>query len=224
MNSRSPEFSAKAVVFDMDGLMLNTEDLYDVVGSQLLARRGLTFSQYLKRAMMGRKATEAFAVLRAECGLTDSIDSLIIESDELMCHVLDSGDHLALMPGLSPLLELLEAKTIPKAVATSSSRQFAERVLGAFDLAQRFEFVLCGDDVRQGKPNPEIYLAAAARLAISPTEMIVLEDSVLGSRAAVAAGAFTVAVPSQQTLSGDFDHVHLVVTSLESADLTRLFG
>ncbi len=221
---RPPEISVKAVVFDMDGLMLNTEDLYDVVGSRLLARRGLLFSHDIKRSMMGRKATEAFEVLRTNCGLADSVDSLITESDELMRQLLDSGDHLAQMPGLGQLLAFLEAKRIPKAVATSSSRKFADRVLGNFNLTQRFEFVLCGDDVLQGKPNPEIYLTAAARLAISATEMLVLEDSVLGSQAAVAAGAFTVAVPSQPTLTGDFDHVQLVVTSLESAELTRLFG
>ena len=204
--------------------MLNTEDLYDLVCTRLLAQRGQSFSHDLKLAMMGRKAPEAIQLLRAACQLSESVEQLVAESDQLLREVLDAGSGSAQMPGLQTLLKLLEEKRIPKAIATSSSRHFAHRVLGTFDLVRRFEFVLCGDDVTHGKPHPEIYLAAAERLAVSPASLVVLEDSILGSQAAVSAGALAVAIPSQARRAGDFDHVHLVVPSLDAAELVDIFG
>jgi beta-phosphoglucomutase-like phosphatase (HAD superfamily) len=214
----------RAVVFDMDGLMLNTEDLYDLVSAQLLAKRGQTFTPDHKVAMMGRKAPDAMDILRTACELSESVEELIVETDVLMREILAVKDSLAQMPGLQSLLSLLEFKKIPKAIATSSSRVFAHGVLGRFDLIRRFEFVLCGDDVTHGKPHPEIYLKAAQRLGVPPAEMVVLEDSVLGSQAAVSAGAFAVAVPSQQRRPGDFDHVHMIVPSLDHRELIAVFG
>ena len=99
------------------------------------------------------------------------------------------------MPGLAELLDALEHGGIPKGIATSSGRRFTEHVLGRFDLAPRFQFILTGDDVSEGKPHPEVYLRAAANFGLSPANMMVLEDSQTGCRAAVAAGAFAVAVP-----------------------------
>ena len=81
------------------------------------------------------------------------------------------------------LLDFLERESIPKAVATSSSAQFAELALGCFELKPRFEIVLTSEDVSAGKPDPEIYLLASERFAIHPKEMLVLEDSVIGSMA-----------------------------------------
>jgi HAD superfamily hydrolase (TIGR01509 family) len=219
-----PAAAIQAAVFDMDGLMLNTEELYDVVGSRLLGRHGLEFTPELKRLMMGRKAGEAFASLRAACGLRDSVAELIAESDRLMAEVLDSTNRLAPMPGLFELLDRLDALGIRKAIATSSRAAFASRVLGTFQLPPRFEFILSGDDVQKGKPDPEVYLLAAVLLDLPPAAIVVLEDSVFGSLAGVAAGAYTVAVPSQPRGPGDFDQVHLVVDTLAAPELYALFS
>lgn len=212
----------QAVVFDMDGLMFNTEDLYDKVGQILLARRGHEFTRDLKLKMMGLPGTSAFEVLCREIGLDESIDALQEESDVIFRELLPSG--IKTLPGLEKLLTLLEQKRVPKAVATSSHRQFAERALGMFDLKPRFEFVLTADDVAQGKPHPEIYLTAAQRLHVQPAKMLVLEDSWNGSTAAVAAGAFTIAIPTIHSRELDFHHVSHVAEALDDEEILNLFA
>jgi HAD superfamily hydrolase (TIGR01509 family) len=211
----------RAVTFDMDGLMFNTEDLYDYVTNVVLARRGKAYTREQKLKMMGLPGPQAFAVLQAELSLEDSFPEFQSEIDEVFEEVLPT--RIEKMPGLDQLLNCLERRGIPKAVATSSHRAFAERALGKFNLIERFEFVLCGCDVTHGKPHPEIYLTAAERLNVDPENMLALEDSVNGSRAAVAAGAITIAVPTDHSRDQDFSHVCLVVDSLDDAAVLSLF-
>jgi HAD superfamily hydrolase (TIGR01509 family) len=215
----------QAVVFDMDGLMFNTEDLYDEVGEIMLQRRGLSFTLELKLEMMGLPGDKAFEVLKSRTGLTESVAQLRKETTEIFQDMIPS--RIEMMPGLESLLHRLEQTNVPKAVATSSHRQFATRALGAFDLEPRFEFVLTGDDVENGKPHPDVYLMATKRLQTSPAQTLVLEDSHVGSRAAVAAGAFVVAVPTKHSQALDFSHVNAVAKGLDDpliANLLEEFG
>ena len=210
-----------AVTFDMDGLMFNTEDLYDHVGSVLLARRGHQFTQELKLKTMGLPGPKSFEVLQLELGLTDTFESFQRDTDEIFAEILPTK--LQKMAGLDRLLDLLESQNIPKALATSSHREFAETALAKFDLQRRFEFLLTRDDVVHGKPHPDIYLAAAAKLNIQPRQMLALEDSVIGSTSAVAAGAYTIAIPTVHSQHQDFSHANCVARSLEDHLILRLF-
>ena len=108
----------QAVVFDLDGLMFNTEDLYDDVGEILLQRRGFHFSPELKRKMMGLPGPKSLQVMVDHHGLSDTPDRLQAESDEIFAGLLPQ--HVAPMPGLIELLDALEAAGIPKGIATSS--------------------------------------------------------------------------------------------------------
>ncbi len=211
----------KAVVFDMDGLMFNTEDLYDLVSHSLLARRGKTFTHELKMKIMGLPGSQAFQVLKDDCELDDSIEELDRELHSDFFRRLPQ--HIQMMPGLSALLDRLEALKIPKGVATSSERELAHQALGTFELQPRFEFILTSNDVTNGKPHPEVYELAASRFQIHPGEMLALEDSVIGSTAAAASGAFTIAVPGTHSINGDFSHVDHVVESLKSPTVLNLF-
>ena len=114
----------------MDGLIFNTEDLYDQVGEILLARRGLSFTRELKLEMMGLPAPTAYEIMRERCEITDSVFQLQTETDSIFDEILPK--HLRTMPGLEILLEKLESKGIPKIVATSSHRKFADRNLAQF--------------------------------------------------------------------------------------------
>src|SRR3972149_2416956 len=202
----------KAVVFDMDGLMFNTEDVYTLVGAELLRRRGYEFTFEMKNEMMGLPPQQTFKVMIARGGLCDTWEELATESYCLFKSFLDA--HLAPMPGLMELLEALGTARIPKAMATSSARQLLEACLMRFDLERRFVFFLTAEDVMHGKPDPEIYLTAAARFGLAPGEVLVLEDSQNGCRAAAAAGVFTVAVPAEHSRTHDFSSASLVVDSL----------
>jgi len=203
--------------------MFNTEDLYDQVGQILLERRGQNFTRELKLEMMGLPGPKAFQLLRQRCGISDSVVQLQTETDAIFLDLLPR--EIEMMPGLQLLLATLEEQNIPKAVATSSHRQFATKALGHFDLEPRFEFVLTAEDVTHGKPDPEVYLAAARRLNVSPDSMLVLEDSFVGSTAAAKSGAFTIAIPTVHSRDMDFSHVQLVANRLDDqAVLDRIFG
>jgi len=212
----------RAVVFDLDGLMFNTEDLYDLVGARILARRGQQFTAELKRAMMGRPSPVALQIMIDRHQLQDTVDQLEQESDILFAGILATD--LAPLAGLEFLLDALEAAALPKAIATSSRRSFTRTVLARFDLEPRFAFLLTSEDVVQGKPHPEIYLKAASRLGVQPPQMLVLEDSENGCRAAVAAGAYTVAVPSPHSHQHDFQGVALTADSLADPRIYRALG
>lgn len=217
---RDPLPEIRAVVFDLDGLMLNTEDIFEHAGNELLARRGMVMTDEIRFRMLGRRPDEAFTILREMTGLTDSIDELRHETKQLFDTF--AAGRLATMPGLFELLDRLEQRLTPKAVATSSPRAYMTTLLSRFELLHRFVTTLTAEDVQRGKPDPEIYLAAAARLNVSPSQMLVLEDSEPGTRAAAAAGAFTVSVPNRHTRSQDFSTSSLVVESLLDARLTVL--
>jgi len=212
----------RAVVFDLDGLMLNTEELYDDVGGELLRRRGHVFTPQLKDAMMGRPGRVALGVLVEQLGLTDGVETLYDESTAIFHGILD--DRLAMMPGLAELLDALEAADLPKGIATSSGRAFVERVLGRFQLAPRFRCILTCEDVTEGKPHPEVYLKASQRLGFSPAEVLVLEDSHHGCCAAAAAGTFAVAVPGDHSRRHDFSRASLVIDSLADPRLYEVLG
>ncbi len=212
----------RAVVFDMDGLMFNTEDVYSEVGSRLLRRRGHEFTPELKHRMMGLTPHASFEIMIAHCNLAETWEALAAESNRIFLEILDG--RLQPMPGLMKLLDALERAGIPKAIGTSSCRELLEACLKPFDLAGRFQFILTAEDVTQGKPHPEIYLTAARRFGIAPAEMMVLEDSANGCRAAAAAGAYTVAVPGEHSQEHDFSPASLLVESLADPRLYRALG
>jgi HAD superfamily hydrolase (TIGR01509 family) len=202
-----------AVTFDLDGLMFNTEDLYEEVGRELLARRQCTFTRELKDRMMGRKADIALQLMIDWHQLDATPADLAAESAEIFRELLPA--RLQPMPGLLPLLAALEAADIPKGIATSSDRAFVTTVLGLFDLGPRFDFVLASEDVRHGKPAPDVYRMAAQRHGVETSCMMVLEDSVVGCQAACAAVTYVVAVPTDHSRQHDFPPVALRAHSLQ---------
>ena len=211
-----------AVVFDLDGLIFNTEEIYQEVGRQVLARRGKTFDGPLLDQMMGRPPQVALQLMIDWHRLDVTVDELARESEAEFMSLLAS--RLAPMPGLVELVDALDAARIPKAIATSSTRGFAVHALERYDLLRRFQFVLTCEDIVEGKPHPEIYLKAAERLRLAPDRMMVLEDSHNGCRAAVAAGALAVAVPAGHSQTHSFPGARLVADTLRDRRIYELLG
>ncbi|HWB08755.1 MAG TPA: HAD family phosphatase [Pirellulales bacterium] len=209
-----------AAVFDLDGLLFNTEELYQQVGSELLRRRGHEFGAELLHAMMGRPARVSLQMMIDYHALEDTVETLAEETAEIFPAILD--ERLAFMAGAPELLAALEEAGVPKAVATSSGRRFTRDVLGRFELEPRFEFLLTAEDVVEGKPHPEIYLKAAARFGVQPAKIVVFEDSQNGCRAAVAAGARAIAVPGGHSRSHDFTGAALVAETLADRRIYEL--
>lgn len=209
-----------AVAFDMDGLLVNTEELYTQVGQALLQRRGRVFSHELKNAMTGLPGPQAFALMIEREELTDSVQVLEAESEAIFVDLLPK--QVRLLAGVEQVLDRLDQLGFPRCVATSSSPQFAETVLTLVKIISRFDFVITARDVDRGKPKPDIYLAAAQRMKVEPKNMLVLEDSHHGCRAGVTSGACTVAVPGDHSRDHDFSGVHARVNSLLDPMISRL--
>jgi len=212
----------RAVCFDLDGLMFNTEHVFFDAGGELLRRRGHRMTVEVMNVLIGRRPHESFRALVEFLQLKDTPEALLAESKEIYEAML--AERLAPMPGLFELLGQIEACNIPKGVATSSPRHYLQTVLGKFDLLRRFAVTLTAEDVVHGKPNPEIYLKAAAAFGVEPGEMLVLEDSQAGATAAIAAGAHVVSVPHEFTAGHDFSGTRYVAKSLQDPYLCRLLA
>jgi HAD superfamily hydrolase (TIGR01509 family) len=210
----------EAVAFDCDGLMFNTEDSFNIAGRELLRRRGHELTSEVLRLMMGRRAVEAFHALITHLRLQES-PALLQQEYEALFHATLEG-RLDVMPGLLDLLTLIENRGLPKAVCTSSNREHLQRVLGRFELGNRFDTTLTAEDVTHGKPHPEIYLTAAKRLGVAPDRLLVLEDSENGTKAAVAAGAVAVSVPHEHSSAQDFAAAWLIADTLADPRLVAL--
>jgi HAD superfamily hydrolase (TIGR01509 family) len=217
----SQSTSIRAVVFDLDGLMFNTEDIFNEVGHLVCRRRGKEMTRDLLQQMMGRRAPEALQIMIDYHSLeSDTVPGLIAETREAFTAL--AVDRLAPMPGLFELLAHIESRGIRKGVATSSGRGYLEQMLGRFDMLGRFGMLLAAEDVTHGKPHPEIYLTAAANMGVFPHEMLVLEDSHAGTTAAVRAGAHVVSVPNEHSRFQDFSHATYVADRLDDPYVLRL--
>jgi HAD superfamily hydrolase (TIGR01509 family) len=183
----------KAVVFDMDGLLVNSEVVYcEALTVQALAMGYVLPLAVLKR-MIGHTWAGSAHVLTDHFGPAFDTDLMREGSVERFYDLAKAG--VALKAGVSELLDQLEALGIPKGVATSSRRIDLEHHLGGHGIIGRFHAILAQGDYTQGKPHPEPYLKAAEALGVDPADCLALEDSHNGVRSAAAAGMMAVMVP-----------------------------
>ncbi len=184
--------NASGIVFDMDGVILDTERLYWEAECAMLGQRGLVFTPELAAKIMGLPGEAAMALLAAELGMPDDPAALYREAAELFSALLPTK--LRFMPGFEDLLAAVEQRGLPRAVATSTARPLAERMLRQMAVFDRFDHVLTRDDVSAGKPAPDVFLLACERLRVPPAEAVAIEDSLNGVRSALAAGCRTFAL------------------------------
>lgn len=216
-------WSIRSVVFDLDGLLVDTEPIFQEAARRLLDRRGLALIPQVMQAMMGMPARQAVPYFRQHHQLDEPDELIAVEAYQLFFAIL-GREPAPLLPGALELLERLERKGVPKAIATSSSSAYLQRVLEPLRLLSRFDFVLTCDDVRHGKPHPEVYEKAAARFGHSPGQMAVLEDSPNGLRAAKGARARCIVVPHALVPVNELTAADAIVGSLAEAQLHDLLG
>ncbi|HEV2531861.1 HAD family phosphatase [Phenylobacterium sp.] len=183
----------KAVVFDMDGLLLDSEIIYCEALTATAAEMGLELPEQVMKRMIGHTWPGSAEVLRGHFGGGFDTDRLRTRSVELFYEVADAG--VALKTGVVEILDHLDARGLPRGVVTSSRRKEAEHHLGHHGLLQRFDFILANGEYPAPKPDPAPYRAAAERLGLDAADVLALEDSHNGVRAAAAAGMMTIMVP-----------------------------
>lgn len=176
----------------MDGLIIDSEIVYRAAWQQSAADMGYRMSDDLYSSFAGRRTIECEAILFETYGSNFPLYDFLKRSDQLYQeHVRRYG--ISTKPGLCELLDLLDARHITRAVATSTGRANAQLCLGG--LVNRFTLIVTGDEVTQGKPAPEIFLLTATRLQLTPRGCLVLEDADVGVQAAHAAGMPVIMVP-----------------------------
>jgi len=194
--NRTPQ-SVAAVILDLDGTLLDTERMYKACTLETLAHLGWPDSQDAIRAMVGLSSKKCDAFLMATFGPQFPLDVYHSEFERRRADRVRQG--IPVKRGAQSLIKALHESDLPFAIATSSSRVGAEHHLTQAGLRDFFETVVTSDDVKDAKPSPDLYLEAAQRLGVEPTECIAVEDSGHGVMAAHAAGMATILVPDMVT-------------------------
>ena len=184
-----------AVLWDMDGLMIDSEPLWTVAETELAADLGGTWGDEIKALVVGTRLDVAVPLILTWFGVEPTGEQVTATSERLLQRMVQlfSGD-LPLLPGVRSLLQGLDEEGVPMALVSSSYRVLVDAVL-AHGLGP-FACTIAGDEVAHGKPSPEPYLTAAAQLGADPGRCVVLEDSPSGVASGEAAGCAVVAVPS----------------------------
>jgi HAD superfamily hydrolase (TIGR01509 family) len=182
----------EAVIFDLDGLMFDTERLAKTALEEAVSRLGYHLPDSVFFAMVGRTSSDSMQILREAAGPDFPLERARAEFLQFFKEYFKEYGAPA-KEGLHELVALLEGRKIKRGVASSSEREWVESCLGG--LIGGFAAVVTGEEVRRGKPAPDIFLECARRLGVDPKECLVLEDSEPGARAGLAAGMRVIIVP-----------------------------
>ncbi|HMN66739.1 MAG TPA: HAD family phosphatase [Burkholderiaceae bacterium] len=209
--------SHQAVVFDMDGLMIDTERVALECWIESARVFGWEISRETCLSLVGLGQRESRQALLDRMGGKFPLAEVSARGRERYLQRL-RGEGVAVKPGLVPLLDWLAERDVPVAVATSTQHALALEKLALAGLRERFETIVCGDQVPKGKPAPDVYREAVARIDADPARCIALEDSEIGLRAAHAAGLTCIVVPDLLPPSPEYEPLaHAIVPSLREA-------
>lgn len=210
----------KAVLWDMDGTLVDTEPDWMAVERELVESFGGTWSDAHAMNLVGNPLLTSAEYIRTHGGVPMEPEDIVTTLVDRMIERLK--EHVRWRPGARELLSGLHHHDVANALVTSSYRRMADVVIAAL-APGTFAATVSGDEVRNGKPHPEPYLRAAAEIGVEPAECVVIEDSATGARSGLAAGARVVLVPNIAT-PGAAQQVPeaVVLDSLDGLDVTAL--
>ena len=203
----------------MDGLMFDTEPLYKAAWQAAAQDVGYQISDKLFHSLIGKNNTDSENIVIETLGRNFPITKFReLWPNKWRDQVISDG--IPIKIGLMELLDFLDSKNIPYGIATSSDQEDAYFPLNRSGITKRFKCIITGDKVQKGKPNPEIYLAAAQKLGVTPNSCLAIEDSISGAKASINAGIKTIIVPdivkpTEEIISSSY----AIVTSLFQAQV-----
>lgn len=218
----STDACAQAVLFDMDGLLVDTEPLWTVAEIELAERLGGVWGDDIKAAVVGTRLDVSVPTILRHYGVDPTADAIGAATTFLLDRMVELFDtKLPIHAGALEIVDGIRARGVSTALVSSSFRVLVDAALHVLG-EHRFDVTLGGDEVQHGKPDPEPYLAACARLGVEPARCVVLEDAMSGVRSAEAAGCAVVAVPFVAPIEpGPRRHV---LPSLTHVDVDWLLG
>jgi HAD superfamily hydrolase (TIGR01509 family) len=205
-----------SVIFDMDGVLADTEPVYLGIIRDLFAWHGVVVPESRLETYVGVSSESMWTEIRREFGLRQTVAELVRIEHEDQQRRLSELPHLPPVAGVEDLILALKAAGARLGVASSSSRAVIGLILERTGLARHFDTVVSGEDVARSKPAPDIFLAAAARLNAAPAGCVVIEDSTHGVRGAKAAGMRVIGYVNPNSGRQDVSGADLVVTALSA--------
>lgn len=202
------------MLFDMDGVLVDSEPLHLRATRAALGDRGPSFTERDNRAFVGATDAEVFRVLRILFDLPTPTAALVAAKIEHLVALIRAEARP--MPGVPAVPLRVRAAGLPLGLASSSPRRVIQAVLEVVGLEGAFRAIVSGEEVGRGKPAPDVYLMAAGRLGVEPERCLVVEDSRNGVLAAKAAGMTVAAIPCPATSQDDFTPADLVLPDLEA--------
>jgi HAD superfamily hydrolase (TIGR01509 family) len=215
-----------AAIFDVDELLVSLELQHKEAERLLVEEMGHRYTDlpHEIRTASGRRVWDGVADIHAHFGWTQPLQEVFDRRQDLFTALLETAE-IAPMPGAARAVGLLHGARYPLAVASSGVRGYLDTVLQRLGLRQYFGVLVSGEDVTRGKPDPEPYLLAAARLDVRPGQCVVFEDAAVGVRAAKAASMACIGVPNPAALQPqDLSLADLILPSLEHFELRLLDG
>lgn len=202
--------AADALIFDLDGTLLDTEPLYTDATQRVLDPFGYTYTPELKRRVMGGDSHRSAQLTIDEFGMTMSADEFLRQRE---AYLLDLFPHAVEIPGSADFLTAAHAAGVPLGLATSSHSHLCELKISHRSWQPLFRQIVCGDDgeLINSKPAPDIFLLCASRMQVDPARIVAFEDSRNGVLAAKAAGMTVVALNNPYVGPGDLDEADLLV-------------
>jgi len=209
------------VIFDLDGVLLDTEPLYSRATQEVVGKHGAVFDWSVKGGMIGRSDLEGARYLVSALKIPLEPEEYLRQRKPILDELFPSAPE---MRGARELVLQLAERSIPLAVATSSERYQYALKTQRHDWFGAFRAVVCGDDPRIGalKPAPDIFLVTAADLEASPADCLVVEDSLAGVEAALAAGMQVIALPDPEMDAAKYRNAHAVVRAFDELVLADL--
>ena len=204
----------QAVIYDMDGLLLDTEPFYTEATQEIAGRYGKVFDWSVKSQMIGKRALDAAQVLVDALELPLTAEGYLEERKVTLDRLFPMAPP---MPGAKELTQHLKSHNVPQAVASSSERKnFDQKISQHHEWFSIFDTIVLGDDpeLKAGKPAPDIFLLAAKRLGVDPDKCIVFEDAPSGAEAGLRAGMQVAVVPDPNMNKDAYGKVHAVLSSL----------
>jgi HAD superfamily hydrolase (TIGR01509 family) len=192
----------QAVIFDLDGTLVDTEVVWHVAEDQLVRARGHLYTLEARSHLVGKRIEDGMVGLKAHYSMTDTVDVLVEELNGRL-RALIEAEGVRITPGMQDILDWVVANDLPRAIASASSVWFIDAVVQRMGWEELFKVRCSCDFEANGKPAPDVYLTAARRLGVDPTKCLAMEDTINGARAAVAAGMTTYVVPDHQYTNPD---------------------
>jgi HAD superfamily hydrolase (TIGR01509 family) len=222
LGRRGTPASELAIIFDMDGVLLDSEPLHLQALNEVLAPLGHRATAAEDRQFFGLTNEECWRVIMRRYALPGRLDDYLARYDEAVLRVLQQP--VTPTPGVPELLARLRRRGVRLALASASKRSWVDATLQAIGLRRAFEVVVSADDVAHGKPAPDLFSLAARRLGVPPERCVVVEDSPNGVLAGRRAGMAVVAVRRPETDDHPFDDAVRVIDALGEGELERLLG